>query len=440
MYISHFARLSMEMIDPQTDDFGKKLNGLISTITNEILDGGYRSPNDVEGCDEVEKIEKLVSDRLGLSIKMSVSASLACCLPFYVNKNHIFLNQYLRGNFTLTDQQKLINKMSGKSGTVDISKAKVSGIYSEYVSPMEINFYALVKDYNMTADEITAVMIHELGHLFSACEYADRLESTNQILADVAKVLLSDNRTKKFNYVYQELKSVNDEISEKDVDDLVNGNKVVMGMKFASVAGAVVKSQMRDSKYDDTAFEQISDNFASRFGYGKELIRALDRLNKLAPERNGKMYVGLQLLSTLIAIAKIAAILAMFNFGMAGLGLFYTFLFATIFISKGDAHRDMTYDDLKDRYIRIRQDLVAQIKKFENTFKDKSRLQEIVDALSEMDDVIKSTRNFTLLETRLSNLLISSNRRSHANIIQQQQLEELANNELFVHAAQLQTI
>lgn len=438
MYHSLFRRLSQETIDPQTDDFAEKLTALLATIRNEVLDGEYKSPDDVVKCDEVDKIVDLVFKRFGLKINLIVNQGLACCLPFYTNKNHILIDPNWRGQFTISDQEKLLKKMDNKSGYVDLKTAKVGGIFSEHTCEVHINMFILFQSLNMTARQVAAILAHELGHLFTACEYSDRLESTNQVLANVARELLSKDRAKKTMYIYRELKSINDDVSEKDIDDLVNGNATVMGVKMFSIIVGVVTSQMKESAYDKTSFESQSDAFAARLGFGSDLVSALDVLLKHSPERSSGMYYAIRLLEMMIFAAKAALVLFLLA-NAPLLGVFYAGLFTIILRFNGDDTREMTYDGLKDRYARVRLDLIAQIKTYDNKFANRETLQELLERIYQIDDMIKGVRNFTGIETKLSNLIFSEARAAKNSILQQQQLEQLANNDLFMYAAQFKS-
>lgn len=438
MHHSLFHRLSQETIDPQHDDFADKLTSLLAVIRNEVLDGKYKSPDEVVNCDELDKITDLVFKRFGLKINLIVNQGLAQCLPFYVNKNHVFIDPNWRGQFTISDQEKLLKKMDNKTGYVDLKAAKVGGIFSEHTCEVHINMFHLFQDLNMTARQVGAIVSHELGHLFTACEYSDRLESTNQVLANVARELMSKDRAKKTMYIYRELKSINDDVSEKDIDDLVNSSGTILGLKMFSVVVGIVTSQMKQSAYDKTSFESQSDAFASRLGFGSDLVTALDLLLKHSPERSAGMYYSIRLLELMIFAGKVAAVVFMLA-NAPLLGVFYGILFTIILRFNGDDTREMTYDGLKDRYARVRLDLIAQIKNFDNKFSDREALQELLERIYQIDDMVKGVRNFTGLETKLSNLIFSEARAAKNSILQQQQLEQLANNDLFMYAAQFKS-
>lgn len=109
-------------------------------------------------------------------------------LPYYSNRNHIFLSDFWRGEINIVEQSKLLNKQEGQSGSVNLHRAKLSGIFSEYTNPLYMNFGELMRHSNLDAAEITAVMLHEIGHGFNACYYADRTDRVNQVMRSIQQL------------------------------------------------------------------------------------------------------------------------------------------------------------------------------------------------------------------------------------------------------------
>lgn len=425
---------ALEVIDFQKDDFGVKLEAIISIIVSKIKSDEYDNANRLDEKPEIEELTKLIFKRLGLKVEFITNEILAAIIPFYSNKNHIFLHQFWRGGFQIDDQDKILKKAQDKEGSVDLAKAKLGGIFSEYTNKVHMHFHALVKDLELSPAEITGVLLHELGHGFYICEYSDRLESINQVLSNVATEVLSKKK-KDLKYVYRELEKINPEITEAEVEVLLGENRVIAGTKWFEVIVGSVKYQLGNAIYDDSSFEQLADNFPSRFGYGRPVLTGLDKLHRYFgdPSKSMTSIRVTQTLALLVMIGGVALIAAMLIAAFP-VGLLYAMLAGLIFRMSGRDLQDGTYDELKRRYLRLRNDAVEQLK----TDKlDKALAKSVLEDIYLMDSVIKETHDWSTVFSKLSNLVFSNARRAKASEAEQQQLEDLLSNDMFVKAAQL---
>lgn len=423
-----------ETIATQTDQFGPRLESLITLITESIETRAIQKPNDLVDDPRIKAIEKAVFDRLKLKIKLIPNELVAATLPFYSNKNHIFLPDMLRGSLNIREQDKLLRTFDSKKGTVNLEKATVGGIFSEYVHPVYINFALLVNHFKMTAPEITAILLHELGHDFYGCYYADRTDTTNQVLASIARRLMGDHESGDIDYIYSELNKITDDVTKEQVDKMLNGPRVVAGATWFKIILGVVRSQMLDDTYNQTAYEQRADNFASRFGYGKSLILGLDKLSDLDPGKSKSIRVLTNMVYVASVVALGAVIFGLLATGSVFLGLIfiaYKFLYLSLF--REDV-QDHTYDSLKQRYLRVRQDVIDQLKQ---TTLNKDKVQDLLNAVYVMDDAIKNTVSFRSLGTTVANFLFSGSRKASQSIDDQQLLEAMASNDLFIQSAEL---
>lgn len=427
--------LSLEMIEFQNDDFGQRLEAIIAEIIRGIGNGTFPHNADLEGHALIRKLESTIFSRLGIKTNLDVSNILAATMPFYVNKKHIFLDPHWRDmDISISDQQKVINKLQGKKGSVNTATAKVSGFFSEYEHVVYMNFHDLIK-FNLTEAEITAILLHELGHDFTTLEYSNRLNSLNQIFANVALRLTSDKKKDQLEYIYKELKTVDAEVSEQDVDDIVNGNRIIAGVKMIKTLFNSVDTQMRESTYDKTASEQMADNFANRFGYGRHLVSALDKISDrfYNPEKSrlASILTWIFELNRLLGMIIVAGSLAAYPIH-ACMALFI--LYVTLRTSAEDC-RDYTYDELKFRYKRVRQDMVEQIKAIADKGGNKKQLQEMLDSIYYIDSIIEKTYIYKSVFRLIGNAIFAGGRKADRAIKEQQLMEELATNDLFLEAA-----
>lgn len=428
--------ISQEIIDQQENIFGIALESIFSKIKVK-LEKGELDTHNLRDSKELLELVTLIGNRTGLKVKIIHNQALAAILPFYSNKNHVLIHKYYRGNFKIADQEKILKEANRKKGHVDLKKATVSGLFSEYSNHLHLDFKSLFLVLKLSPAEVTAITLHELGHAFYACEYANRIDTVNQVLSNLAAEM-TNKKEKDLTYIYRELKSINEKVTEEDVDKIVNGNKIIAGYTFYSVLldNEVLheKKQSRVDKYDETAFEQLADNFAARFGYGRQLIIALDKLHRFgySPEKSKSAAMITEMLMTLDFIFMIIATATLF-ITILPLGVLMGLITYLNFMGYGENFKDYTYDELKVRYNRIRQEYIQNLKS-DDLSKDEIKL--ILDDIYVIDKIMDETSRFSPLLSKLSNLLVSSNRQAKNAIRGEQLLEELAFNDLYVKSAE----
>jgi hypothetical protein len=338
--------VGLEMIDFQLEDpIGRQLEAIFTDVQNDIQRGVITKRQDLY----TKGYDKLLSDvlfkRFGLKSRFNFVDGAAAIIPFFANRHHIFLDPLFQGrDLGLADQEKLLKTFDKKTGSVDLKRAKLSGIFSEYEHEVYLDLFGLISYLRMPANEITGILLHEIGHGFTFYEFADRLESTNQILSHLAFELMSKNNPEKRTYIYRELsRELMNE--EHGLDDLINEeNRTIIGMKLYKVLFNSIQSQLKNVTYDRTAAEQMADNFTARFGYGRDVIMGLDRLYKAYPNAETNKTIAINeyiseilntftLLSVFLGLGGFGAV-----FGLLGL-LTAVVLYAFMCLISGEAYR-----------------------------------------------------------------------------------------------------
>ena len=433
-------RIATEVIDFQDNSFGTQLETIVSTISNKIINKQYKDSSKIKNSDEVQALRQAIYSRIGLTTTFITHEIDAAIIPFYSNVNHVFSAAKFDGSVikeALPDQTKFLKQTLEKQGFVDTENVKLGGIFSSYENKVYMNFQRLVLGYKLSPAEIVAILLHELGHGFYICEYADRFESTNQILANVAKEILSNKKEKNLTYIYKEIKKINPNATEEDINTLVDGNRTIAGYFLYKTVLASVNKQTKTGVYDETSFEQLADNFSTRFGYGRYLISGLEKLyGKYSHEKNRFFYGLVFVVGAWQQITIFLGLLSLFTIGpMVGvIGALIAFF---LLMTNGESFKDYTYDDLKIRYQRIRNQYIAQIKEMELSNSD---LKGIIDTIHSIDKIIAETHQFASLFTLISNIMFSRNGRAQNDVKEQQLLEQLVHNDLFLQSAHFKTL
>ncbi len=435
-------KFSLEMIDVQKNDsFGSMLEEQFAIVKKGMDDGVYKTAKDISEAKINDTIEKLVKERFGLSIKLIISrVGNGSIIIMPVSDHHIFIHDLLKNSDVVRNHNKLAKIQNENTGMINLSTAKVGGMFSKYTHNLYLDLSNLFNYYKLTPGQVTAIMLHELGHAFTYYEYSNRLESTNQVLQTVFEELTSKKANKNITYVYKELAKY--DIKEKDIDAIVNSqNEIIMGTRLFMVAVGIYKSQLSIGKYDETASEQSADQFAARFGYGGELGIALGKIyGDNTPEHNSAIRANINIAVTLL-IGFWLLILAVTVLTLSAFGVFVSVYFSAfviiMFMFSGTANRDMTYDNVIDRYKRIRQELINQLKDIDLLPKD---TRTIIESIQSVDEIIKDAKPYRHIFQILSDLLVPSNAAAKSDIEMQQLLENLANNDLFLKSAELNLI
>ena len=284
---------------------------------------------------------------------------------------------------------------------------------------------------------MTAITLHEIGHVFTYYEYSNRVSSTNQILAQFAYDNHNNKMTPdKVTYTFKEIGS-KFQLSEKEIKELeLNIDSSILGPKLFKVYLRNVDSLRKVMKYDETSSETLADNFAVRQGYGKDLVTGLEKLTDYYPVKNTTILFILYNIEFWVDFVLVPSVIISALSTAAPLGIFLAF-FVTVLFYEGSKveNKNMTYDELKQRYNRIKLTMIERLKDKNLDVKTTKELIENVETIDKIMDGILS--NADPIKMKLMNFILPSNITINKDIDRQQKIEELAFNRLFISAAKM---
>lgn len=360
----------------------------------------------------------------------------------YINGNHIFTDPLFRG-FQTNDTNRLLTVMQNfKSRTfVDLKNAKVGGFFSEVESPIHLGWYDL-QVLKVSAKECVAVFLHELGHIFTTYEFYTRTIFTNQALACVARSLNSVSMQPsdpKHQYVLKKLGEViaDDENYYQEITDVKDGTvitSVIIGKTFRPEF-----SDMKTIGYDYSSCEAQADAFAARFGLGRELVTYLAKSHKLYGTAEYSSAERLNIIfsemTTLVFLPTISIAVSIIT-GNVSVLLLLLLSFMSLLLS-GDTFKDFTYDDLKVRFARIKEQLIASIKSKKISDKDK---KTVLQSIKEIESAMAEAKKVPDLYRAVANFVFPFNRKIKKAIDLQRDLEVLSANDVYIRAAELSLV
>ncbi len=368
---------------------------------------------------------KLIKDELNLIINPQIDTASypnAYVCPPALNKNHPLVPVMYRWDKGSADGLAAISANNGAMvGTVDLRNGRISGALASVECDMYLTL-GLLANTKFNDDEIAAIVLHEIGHIETYLEFVAHTVATNYILSAVAKEWArSDSQVKRIQIVKDAERAL--KLESKADDKLADANDVtVVQTVLLNKAINETRSELGSCIYDMRAWEQLSDQFATRFGAGRALATGLDKIHRWSGSSSyysTPFFIFMEavkfawwLATIFIGLIPIAALILMYNPSIK------------------------VYDEPGERISRIRMQLVEALKNqtISKSFRDSLLADlETIDALIEP---INDRRG--LLELFWTNITAGT-RNQYDQTVFQQELEKLALNDLFAVSAKLKS-
>lgn len=443
---------SLEMIDYQVKDkFPGDLASIVSSIY-EDLDSGKLKDNEEVVKKYGARVCKLIKDRFGLNMltdPLLHNYMPAAILPFSsdyllnINKavateldvgtaTKAMLNMFNPQHKELVSHLKKVVKeredsykrIHNKKGYVDNKYAKVGGYLSEVRHYLIVN-YVILKEMGLTPKETAAVITHEVGHAFLGLETHYKLSTTNSAISNVLEDL-NKNKPDRAYYTFKRYfgdKELKESMLSKD-SDIVDF--------YGPLASRYIKelnSVNMNNKYDETNFENLADSFATRMGMGGDVVTGLNKIHALY---DGTVHtsVNAMYLTNFVNTLVIAGFTLIFIPPLGGV------LIALLLALRGSSNIDMTYDLPLDRYNRIRNSIVDNLK---DTRLPKDYTLSLLDQFDTITKILEVTYQRKGILDTVADIFIPKNRDVVYYRNLQQKTENALNNILFVNSARLRT-
>lgn len=349
----------------------------------------------------------------------------AYVIPPDMKKNHVLLTSHQNHFVNAKETLKYLksSKLRVLQASVDRSSGKISGIFSKMDSQVVLTSGLL--EGNFTAAEITAVYLHEIGHIWSYFECMALVASTNYALEAVAQALKGTNDVQ-LNVAL--IAAVGD-VTGTDLRDIypVAESRIDNELQLV-VVNEVYKKRISNTEngnlYDTTGWEFQADQFVGRLGGSKHLATALTRITRSWAEpayMNTALWLFLQIFSVTGALLGPVIIpLAIF----------------ALYLLTGIHPEESTYDKPKERLRRMELELRGSLK-YANLSKERI-LQTLAD-LEVIGKLVDEAQSRTWWMDQFRVFMWRPWARQKNELKYQKLLEELSNSELTVTAAKFKT-
>lgn len=369
----------------------------------------------------VESLHEVIERHTDLNVRFSFDKMGPAVQVPNVNKNHPLVVDMHRNLTNSGNGLALIQTAGGVArGSVNLKTSRVSGIFTKVPHVIEFPVAYLVGT-KFTDEELAAITLHELGHIFTYYEYMGRALSTNQALAGLAQawsnnMTLPERETVLLS-VHKALSLGNDGVAKL----AQSTNRAVVEAVILSNVMRKSESELGSNIYDMTSWEYLSDQFAARHGAGRHLVTALDKvMNSIfTPSfRSTPVFLAIEAFKILATVSS----LMVFN------------PFPLIAVMLTTMPGQDTYDKPEARFLRIRNQIVEASKTKDLSSSDRDRLAADLRTIDAITTHVNDRRDFfTLLWTTTAPKFRQQWKAEQL----QKELEEIASNDLFDKANQL---
>ena len=307
---------------------------------------------------------------------------------------------------------------------IDLAKSRVYGAIEKIDYRIYLTRGLFVGD-KFTPAEIAAVVLHEIGHLFTYYEWLLKSATTNCYLDSAWKSFsATSDKVLRLRIVDSTSKALG--VKEVDREKLAETNsKEYFFTVYLLPVLKDIRSNLGSSNMDYRITEQVADQFATRHGASRDLVSVLSKLNRSILDTSYMSSTTYFIVSALKAAIIIGISIAVPPVGVS----FAIFFLGALAIPELDV---IMYDRPGDRAEKILNEVAAALKNRSLSSEERQELNRDYELIKEMRNKIKDREGLFMLIWRN---MTSYRRDQHAQLKFQQELERLVNNELFVKAS-----
>lgn len=403
---SSIVQDAMEAIKYQkTTAFGDAITDAITEIRKNNGDDIYVA----KLCDVIKNFTKCKTVTIDSS-KMEIEN--AYIIPPIVDPSHPYMKDYF--GMSDTYESDIINKVRQKKmmGGVNLVTGEVYGVFAELPVTIVIGSALLKQKSKYSARLVTAIILHEVGHLITIYEAMQKRVSANAIMAALSsEAFLTEPDNVRYEIIHKMELSQNKGYDEK----ILATSKDKNVLRVAIVSGIVEETRYETGYniYDSRSCEAVADQYVIRQGYGGELATALSITGN-------KDNVLISIINILIFFSN---------------ALPFVFLANLLIFPMAGFNHDQ-YDTYKNRLQAIRNGIVKNFKNYNLPEKDKARLLSQIENVDRAFDKVPA--EFLNLTKQIGGVFLRIGAGARRERELQITLERLAHSESYLTAAKLE--
>lgn len=322
----------------------------------------------------------------------------------------------------LTDERAAVN-----------SDGSVNGVFTKF--PATVYLASGLFDGSFTAEEIAAITLHELGHVYGYFDMIGRTLLSSVAIAQLEELLQGvENLETRSHYIESTVKVLS--LKELSPDELARkedeGN-----LRYVLIREVIDKlaTEAGDERAFNGETEFLADSYAVRMGAAAPLVSGFVKIAKKHGDRSfmdRKAYVSTEATKVMLTLLMGGVATALFPAPVFAVGS----VIAAVVMAK--TAQDITErNTVPERLDAIHHGLVALLKDKQLPKEAQSSLLKDVEYVSTLREEVKD--RFTVMGAILHTLSPLA-RRTYKQIKLQQELSRLIHNDLFIKAAQLKQL
>lgn len=381
------------------------------------------------------RIDKCVFDHTGISVNTYMltqqNDEAFIALPALTRGNVLSraaFNKFLEKNF---DPKTLSFYNLEQKGWIDPGASRVGGAFSEIIFKQYYSVNWLMNK-RFTPEELAGVILHEIGHAYTFLQFLADTIVVNSVLQRTWQELTSQNADKKVKLILT--KAADDlRIKNRDwLEPIEDKDDGAVAFKVFATAVAIEPRAMDNKRYfSGTAAEELADIFAARHGAAMAIVSMRSKFISGYKSYDYLLPLGWTLFG-LVMIPFLAPVGLM----MGCLGAFATLY--TAYEQGSDAWSAKDITSFKQEAKKMRNQMIEKIK---TGPLPKDEVAELVAQIELTDELIQNYEGDlppTLL-VKFFDMFRRGKVDARASREYSDRLEDLAANDLFLHAAKLGT-
>lgn len=401
--------------------------------------------------EQLLELQKIVKDEMGVNVEFVINNApyINACVGVVSIPGHSGSTYRGPGTKAVTMTGSTLPQQL-RTIKIDLDKGKITGSITDDFKNRMTLYAGLITDNDIraTVGEITAVIIHELGHVWNQYFALGDYVWLNYYLQEGVDIVLG----KKPNIYKLEIltEAGLDKYGDKDALAAIKAAPTAKNVRRAILMAfqKAPRHHLTSSEVDISKLreEQLADIFASRMGYARDSISFQVKIGK----KFGNRYmVG----STAFAFTEITKVLLniVSTVGFLGAPVAGAALGAAVIapiaivaialrlvaLSMGYDSDSKIYDNDMERCAKFRLDLVAQLKVLGE---DPLVREQLLADIKMADELTAIYRKNTTLYEAMQLVIQPEARRNRHQRAREEDIERLLNNDLFVAASKFNTL
>lgn len=364
------------------------------------------------------KLPKLIEKHVGIKCRWlgenEGEANAYALRPTMTNDHVAYLEDYMK-NFMREVNEGADYPKKPVYGWVDLKNGRIGGMFSEFehTCGLDVAFF----DDGYTARQITAIILHEIGHLFYFYAALSWRLSTNYYMDFVAKKVFGLQKEEERILYLTRAQLENNDI--KDIDEIAKSKSLeqIQVILFKNNLEST-NSALGINVYDHRGWEFLADKYATRAGYGADLGQSLEKMYRDFKAKEDIKTEWQKYFETVLAVWVIVMFSPLIVFGLLTANL-----------------QEEIYDSPKRRIEVIRKQIIEMLKEAP----DKKTRDFAMGQINRLDKVLAThpEDKMPALVFLQAHFGMFGGRKRHRSLTTQKLLEHFANSELRVAAERL---